>query len=328
MKAKKVWARLRQFLHTWTLAVSMITGVVAYLVYASIPWLDFTHAFAVKAADVVQPVLIFIMLFITFCKVDPHDLKFRAWHGWLLLFQTVLFILLALSLYLFPQMQGRVVVEGAMLCMICPTATAAAVVTSKLGGDAAGLTTYTILINLVASVFVPLIVPLAHPSPDLHFVSSMLLILGHVFPTLICPFLLAQIVRYLLPRFHQKVTQTRDLAFNLWSITLPIAIAITTHSIVRSRVSIGWLVGIALASLCCCIVQFWVGRRIGSHYGERITVAQSLGQKNTIFAIWMGYTFLTPVSSVAGGFYSVWHNAYNSWQLYRKEKEDKKKGIQ
>jgi len=323
MRAKEVWVRLRQFLHTWTLAVSMITGVVAYFVYASIPWLNSTHVFAVKAADVVQPVLIFIMLFITFCKINPRDLKFRAWHGWLLLFQTVLFILLALSLYFFPRMQGRVVVEGAMLCMICPTATAAAVVTARLGGDAAELTTYTILINLVASVFVPLIVPLAHPSPDLHFVPSVLLILNHVFPTLICPFFLAQIVRYFCPRFHQKVTHTRNLAFNLWSVTLPIAIAITTHSIVRSTVSIGWLGGIAAVSLCCCIVQFWAGRKIGTAYGERITVAQSLGQKNTIFAIWMGYTFLTPVSSVAGGFYSVWHNVYNSWQLYRKEKSEK-----
>ena len=40
----------------------------------------------------------------------------------------------------------------------------------------------------------------------------------------------------------------------------------------------------------------------------------------TVFAIWLGYTFFTPVVSVAGGFYSIWHNCYNSWQLYRKRK--------
>ncbi|MCI6725792.1 MAG: transporter, partial [Bacteroidales bacterium] len=44
---------------------------------------------------------------------------------------------------------------------------------------------------------------------------------------------------------------------------------------------------------------------------------QALGQKNTVFAIWMGYTFLTPVSSLAGGFYSIWHNIFNAWQLDR-----------
>ena len=45
---------------------------------------------------------------------------------------------------------------------------------------------------------------------------------------------------------------------------------------------------------------------------------QALGQKNTVFAIWFAYTFMTPVTAIAGGFYSVWHNIVNTWQLYRK----------
>ena len=39
----------------------------------------------------------------------------------------------------------REVFEGAMVCLICPTATAAAVITGKLGGSASSLTTYTLL---------------------------------------------------------------------------------------------------------------------------------------------------------------------------------------
>lgn len=31
----------------------------------------------------------------------------------------------------------------------------------------------------------------------------------------------------------------------------------------------------------------------------------------------MGYTFFTPVTAIAGGFYSIWHNLVNSYQLYR-----------
>ncbi len=27
---------------------------------------------------------------------------------------------------------------------------------------------------------------------------------------------------------------------------------------------------------------------------------------------------MDPVVSVAGGFYTIWHNAFNSWQLYRR----------
>lgn len=311
---------LKKILRTWMLPISMTTGVVAYFIYAGIPWLNFTHQFASQAALVIQPVLIFLMLFITFCKIEPHNLKIEAWHVWLLSIQATAFTALAMFLYFHPNMALRPIVEGAMLCVVCPPATAAAVVTEKLGGSAAGITSYTILMNLVAAILVPIIVPLAHPANGIAFFHSFLLIMGNVFPTLIFPFVCALVVRRFFPAFHKKVTQTKDLAFYIWGFTLPIAIAITTHSIVSSTVAAIYQVGIAAVSLVCCALQFFVGKRIGRHFGSQITAGQSLGQKNTIFAIWMGYTFLTPVSSIAGGFYSVWHNLYNSWQLYQKEK--------
>ena len=58
------------------------------------------------------------------------------------------------------------------------------------------------------------------------------------------------------------------------------------------------------------------GRRAGK-LSKTITAGQALGQKNTIFTIWMGYTFMMPETSIVGGFYSIWHNIYNSRQLYR-----------
>lgn len=69
--------------------------------------------------------------------------------------------------------------------------------------------------------------------------------------------------------------------------------------------------------------QFAIGRTLGKKYDEPLSAGQAAGQKNTIFAIWMSYTFLTPVTSLAGGFYSVWHNIYNSYQLYQKRKNSR-----
>ncbi|MBR6648618.1 MAG: transporter, partial [Bacteroidaceae bacterium] len=77
------------------------------------------------------------------------------------------------------------------------------------------------------------------------------------------------------------------------------------------------MIGIALVSFICCLMQFAVGRFIGARYGDKITGGQALGQKNTVFAIWLAYTFLTPVTAIAGGFYSVWHNIVNTLQLYK-----------
>lgn len=105
-------------------------------------------------------------------------------------------------------------------------------------------------------------------------------------------------------------------------MSLAIAIAVTVKAIVHSTVPVEYEIGIAVISLVCCLFQFAAGKHIGGAYGERTEGGQALGQKNTVFIIWMGYTFLSPVTAVAGGFYSVWHNIINSWQLYRKRMAD------
>lgn len=86
-------------------------------------------------------------------------------------------------------------------------------------------------------------------------------------------------------------------------------------AIVHSTVPVEYQLCIAVVSLVCCLFQFVIGKLIGRRYGEEMEGGQALGQKNTVFIIWMGYTFLSPVTAVAGGFYSVWHNIINSWQL-------------
>jgi BASS family bile acid:Na+ symporter len=58
-------------------------------------------------------------------------------------------------------------------------------------------------------------------------------------------------------------------------------------------------------------------RRIPSGNVREVTAGQALGQKNTVFAIWMGYTFMTAETAIVGGLYSIWHNLYNSHQLRR-----------
>ena len=249
-------------------------------------------------------------------------MKLCAWHWRLLLIQGASFLLLGLLLVIFPDFSARILVEGAMICLICPTATAAAVVTRKLGGDAAHLTTYTILVNLLAAILVPLVLPLVHPHPELNFGSSFALILGKVFPLLLCPFLAAILLRALLPKVHAKLGQYHELSFYLWAVALTLAIGVTVKSIVHSDVSFWYQAGLGGVSLVCCALQFYFGKKIGRRYGDSISSGQALGQKNTVFAIWMGYTFFTPVTAVAAGFYSVWHNVVNSYQLYLQRKSE------
>ena len=308
------------FLRTWSLPIAMAGGVIMYLLYTNIPLFDGTHGFVSSVLAVVQPGLIFAMLFVTFCKVNIKELKPSKWHLWLLAFQLLSFIAISLSIAIVPDMPEtlRVLLEAAMMCLMCPTATAAAVITARLGGNSASLISYTMQINIAVALVAPLFLALSHPVEGMSLASSFILIMGKVFPLLLLPLLCSEIVRRLLPRLHAVlVTKGRNLPFYLWLVALSLAIAMTSRAIAHSSLSIWVMAGIAAVSLVCCIVQFAFGRFIGRRNGELIAGGQSLGQKNTVFAIWFACTFLTPVTAIAGGFYSLWHNLVNTWQLYK-----------
>ena len=104
-----------KFLKNWTLPIAMLVGAIGYPLFISLSFLT--------------PYLIFTMLLLTFCKVSPRDLKPKPLHLWLLLIQ----IGGALAAYLLLYRFDKIVAEGVMVCIICPTATAAAVITFKLG---------------------------------------------------------------------------------------------------------------------------------------------------------------------------------------------------
>lgn len=312
--------QIKKIFKDWSLIWSMLMGVAGYFAFEAMHPSAEMRAFARDAAAMLQPMLIFAMLFLTFCKFDPRHVRLRRWHLWLLLTQCGLFAAISLILMAMPHSGMRIILEGALICLICPTATAAAVVTRKLGGDMAGITTYTILINMAVAVAVPTLLPFVHPNPEITSFTASFMILSKVCPLLIMPLLLAWAVRFTMPKVLDKLNEAREAPFYLWLVALSLAIAVTARSIAHTDVDIAtqlWLVAISLA---CCIFQFWAGRKIGSRYGETITAGQALGQKNTVFAIWMGYTFFTPIASIAGGFYSIWHNVANSYQMYKHNK--------
>lgn len=333
---------LKNMIKQWMLPIAMVTGASVYLVYHFMP--EPVHRAGELLSGIVgvmQPMLIFFMLFFTFCGIEPRQLKPHRWHWWLLLVQGGVFVLTGLLAWALKEVLSSelfVLMECVMLCFICPTATAAAVVTRKLGGDVPGITTYIVLINILAAVLVPLLVPLVRPEAGVAFGTAFSMILAKVFPLLITPCLCAWLVRYLMPRLLRRILRYPDLPFYLWSVALTLAIAVTTKSIVRTELEHGLLLGMASVSLVSCFIQFAVGRWIGGRllprkpvgsaglhdvceHSNKITAGQSLGQKNTVFSIWMGYTFMTPETAIVGGLYSIWHNIYNSWQLRRAGKE-------
>ena len=121
---------------------------------------------------------------------------------------------------------------------------------------------------------------------------------------------------------HRYLLEFHDAAFYLWAVALAIVSGQTVRSLVNSDAPVFVEVLIALAGLIACCVQFYLGKRIGGHYNDRISGGQALGQKNTVLAIWMSYTYLNPLSSVGPGSYVLWQNIINSYQLWKKRKRE------
>ena len=318
---------LVRFLKNWTLPLAMLSGTLGYFILANVPFLAPTKPYINDLIAYITPLLIFAQLLLTFCKVEKlNELKPKAWHGWLLLFQTISCLAIAALLVCCPMDEiYREVFEGAMVCVICPTATAA---TGKLGGSASTLTTYTLLSNLLAAVAVPLVFPLVEPHADMTFFAAFLKILSKVFPLLLFPFFLAWFLRVFMPRVHHFLLGFHDLAFYLWPVSLAIVTAQTLYSLLNdpadgfTEIMIAVEILIAFAGLVACCLQFFLGKNIGGRYNDRISGGQALGQKNTVLAIWMAYTYLNPLSSVGPGSYVLWQNLINSWQLWKKRKRE------
>ena len=150
------------------------------------------HAYFLPLKPIL-PWLIFFMLFFTFCKVNPLDLRLHRWHWVVLAAQmTLSFGVYALVRHF---THDHILAQGLLMCFIMPTATAAPIIAGKLGGSIQNLTTFTLLSNFATALIGPATFPLINPATDMTFWPAFLLILKRIAPLLLGPFFLAWAVR-------------------------------------------------------------------------------------------------------------------------------------
>jgi len=303
-----------QIVRDWMLPGAIVLGTTLYTIYHLSPSLhSYGHWLHPLVSDG-QRLVIAILLFFQFVKISPHDLRITRWHWKALGIQAGLFLALAACIAFMEAGPARMLLECAMLCFICPTAAAAGVITDRLGGDLAATVTYVVIINVAATFLIPLVIPMVNPSAQMGFWAYVWHIAQRIFPILILPGLLAWLIRYTTHRLQRALMRWAGNSFYVWGVGLTLAMILATRALLLSNLGPWSVAGIVAVSMLCCFLQFFAGRRIGS-----ITGGQTLGQKNTGFLIWLGYNYLTPVTSVAGGLYAIWQNLFNSWELYRKE---------
>ena len=287
------------------LPLAMLTGALSYRLVGYISFLT--------------PYLIFTMLLLTFCKLSPREMRLHPLHKWLLLIQLVGCVVVYGLVYLY----DPVVAQGALICVLAPTATTAAVITGMLGGSVAFLTNYVLLCNIGVAIMAPVLFSFMGSQSEMPFFESFLFICRQVGPLLILPLVFAWSLRAFLPKLHARILSVHKLSFYLWAVALTIVTGSTVRFLVEQQDPDYTVeIGLAVVSLVICVGQFLLGRRLGKTYGDPVSSGQGLGQKNTILAIWMAQVYLNPIASIAPAAYVLWQNSINSYQLWLKGRKN------
>lgn len=337
---------MKRFLKDNALFESMLVGIVLG-VMEGMGWMH------LDVPGWVLPGLLFWMLFFTFCKINPLDLRLHRWHWIILAFQVVVSIALFYAIKLIPP-HSAVLAQGIMICVLMPSATAAPIIAGKLGGSIETLTSYTLLSNTAAAFWGPALFPVFNPALDITFMEQFLEILKHIAPLLVGPFVSAWLFRVIYNAVKRAEHKDQrfvlhgfwaEVPFWLWVMSLVVLMDKTTIELFEYEGS--WMVVILLfvGAFLTCVWQFNFGKRVGEKWPSeahgkdykdvvvhpslanndvrqmtRISAGQALGQKNTSLAVWLAQVYLLPVASIGPAAYILWQNLFNAWQLARAAK--------
>ena len=318
--------KLLRFLKDWTLPVTIAVGTLCYLTFYYVPQLDELGNELSPVFDVIFPLFVFLTLFVTFCKVDFHQMRPHCWHIGVLVAQLLLVAVnIGVIFWVEADVEQKLLWEAVLTCIIGPAASAAPVVVGKLGGNISTMTTYVLISSLVSALMIPLVFPLLEQSEHVSFFDAFLIILQKVSIVLLLPLVLGWLMQHFVKNLCAKIAAQPNLSFYFWSISLSITTGITVKNIVHSSASLFLLLMIAITTFLLCFVQFGIGRVIGRQMGEEVNAGQALFQKNTALSIWVAYMYLNPVSSIGAGCYVLWQNIINSLELwhYRRYASDK-----
>ena len=257
-----------------------------------------------------------IMLFNAFLDLDITLQSFKI---------NIVYVLLANLAVAFAAYQvfslfNNQLALAAFITAIAPTAISSTVIASFIHGRVDFMVAAVLLTNIIIALIIPIILPLILAANS---AISTRDVLQPVLITMFVPLILARLVRCLPQRAQTIIHIGKRFTFPVWLANLFI-ISAKASAFIRSESpdSMIVLIQIALISLLICVINFSLGALLGGRNYWQET-SQALGQKNNSFAIWIALTFINPLVAMGPTFYVLYHNLYNTWQIYRFEKRNK-----
>ncbi len=194
-----------------------------------------------------------------------------------------------------------------------PTAAGAPVIAYFLDKKVSFVTASVILTAPIVALIIPFTLPLVM---SVEGNIGVWQVMKPIVFTVFVPLAVAQLLRWVSPRAVTVLTQFKQIAFILLVVNIYLATANAVHFIVNDEQStLIQLLWIAAAISVAGFIQFKLGEWIGRD-PLKVETGLALGRKNTVFALYIALTFLNPLVALGPVFYIVFHNSYNSWQMY------------
>jgi len=258
--------------------------------------------------------LLMIMLFFAFLDIEFNPQRFQKSVIWVLLANAVV----AFSCYLILAPFDLTLALSAFMTAIAPTAIAAPVIIGFIHREVEYVVASVLLTNIASAVIVPLALPSLLGT---EIQISIWEVLQPVLVVMFVPLILARLVSRLSSKTQKAIRKGKTFSFPIWLVNLFIISANASNFLRNENSDSAFtLITIALISLVICILNFGLGAMLGGR-GHWQEASQSLGQKNLSFVIWIALTFINPLVAMGPMFYILYHHLYNSWSIYRFEKQ-------
>lgn len=253
------------------------------------------------------------MLFFAFLNTPVNPRQFSINHFKIVFVNILLPVACFFIIHPFDQHLAIV----AFVITAIPTAAAAPVI-AEIMKIRVGILTIAVLLGtpLMALVLPFMLAFFMDVSEDIPTADLVLPIIILVFT----PLMISQLIRQFSPRLTQKLLKFSFISFPLFLVNVFIACG-NASFFIQSNPNLDPSMILKIFLLVCLIgtLQFQIGRLIGKG-DEPLAYSLAMGRKNTMIGLWLGITYFSPIVALGPIGYIIFHNIYNSFQIWQREK--------
>ena len=250
------------------------------------------------------------MLFFAFLDTDFHKEIVSIRH----LFVIMYIIGVAIAAYFLTVFINHDLALGLFLAAIAPTAIASVPLIGYLGRDTGFMTFSVLSTNICIALILPFLLPLIiGVGNTISFYEIVIPILTVIFIPLLC----ALVLKHYFARVKTFLKSFEIISYFFFVTNIFLAMSragFYLRTEFNSPLSI--LISMAIGVFVLTTMNFSIGWLIGKPRFARET-SNSIGQKNTMFVIWVALTFVNPVVALAPMMYTIYQNLYISSLLYK-----------